>query len=723
MALKKRTTPTQTVSNGTYVPSMEDGAKIKIVNNRYELAHRNQMPFWLDFDRYYKMYESYVNDNAEIWQTKIFIPMVFSVIERFLPRIMAQKPTVNFMARRPDSVDSAQRFQSLFDWQWEQVSRRKDGGMFLESMRFVKEALITGTAVAKLPWILEGRDTKMYNDKDEVVNRYVKYFDGPDFELIDPYDFFYDPEAYDIQRASWIIHRTRKTLDEMREINASKGVEIYKNLNILQDLPADNLSATENDFKMRRKVALGSGQVLNMDDTTDKYELMECWGLFPTFDPETGEPTPDQNLEPRTMVLANRKVIVRDMPFPYWHGKKPFVKYTPFPRSFEFYGVPLIKHLERIQFYMNEFLSQKFDNQVIELNQMIVVDPRANLEDWQLVWRPGGVIRANPEYVKPLALGDVTNGIDGSLQYLSQVSQLTTGLSDYYTTGVNAEETMNKTATGANNIQEQISERVQAAVQVFEEQTIKEIGYQWHGLDAQFIKLPVVVRVIGQDGKPNFPLVHPEDARFQYDVIPEAGSTQPTNEALQRQQFIQAVQLIGANPIMAQQTDWQAVEKEIWTRFGIKEGDKLMVTTPGSNPSQMPGGNQLPGDQPAAPGQMPTSGTQMTGQMAAGAAQGNPAQAAPGGAQAASQAPRGTVSTKLSDLTIREQEQWLQNALGITPDTGSRLQQFAQAHDQAKVDRGLDLIDRHVQGAQSFQQLPGMEMPMLPQQPGQPPTP
>lgn len=681
--------------------SPSEQQRISMVNERFNLGYRNQYPYFTDFDRYYKMYESYVNENNSIWQTKIFIPIVFSVIERFLPRLISSKPTVNFMARNETSVDKAQKMQSLFEWQWDQVSRVRDGGMYMEILRFVKDALITGTAIGKIPWRLQGEDTKYYNDKDEVAVKYVKHFDGPDFQLIDPYDFFVDPEALDIQRASWVIHRTRRTLDEMREINKAKGAEIYKNLDLLEDAAPDTYASNESDFKQRRKVSMGSAQVLTRDTTTDKFELLECWGMFPKLDVD-GKPTKSQVLEPRVITLASRSIIVRDVAYPYWHGKKPFVSYTPFPRSYEFYGIPMIKHIERMQFYMNEFVSQKFDNQVIELNQMLVVAPQANLEDWQLMWRPGGVIRANPDHIKPLALGDVTGGIDGSLQYLSGIVQLTTGLSDYYTSGSNAEGSQNKTATGANIIEEQIAIRIKQAMQVLEEQVIKEIGYQWHGLDGQFIKLPQVVRVIGPDGKPDFPLVDTRDIRESFDVVPEAGSTQPINEALQRQQFLNVLQLIQSNPVMAQQTDWQTVEKELWRRFGFKEGDRLMVTTAGSDPKQMAGGEVFGGQTPGQPN-LPNQTNPGDMMAAAGGGnagfrqgipnspQGGSSQGMPSGDTTVGKV--GKVSVKFADLTAQEQAQYLQ-MMGITPDMESRYERMAIEHDAQKTDRALDLMDR-----------------------------
>jgi hypothetical protein len=340
---------------------------------------------------------------------------------------------------------------------------------------------------------------------------------------------------------------------------------------------------------------------------------------------------------------------------------------------------------------------------------MLVVDPAANLDDWQLVWRPGGVIRAHPEYVKPLPIGDVTGPIDNSLQYLSQVSQLTTGLSDYYTSGVNADQTLNKTATGANDIQEQIAARVQEAVQVLEEQVIKEIGYQWHGLDGQFIKLPLIVRVTGADGKPDFPLIMPDDIRYDFDIIPESGSTQPVNMALQRNQFIQALQLIGSNPAMAQNTDWQQVEKKLWEKFGEKDGNKLMVSTPGSTPQAMAGGQALPGGQPGqspmpqqAPQSQPMpqmsqgSPAQMSGQMMGQAMQSGQPQGMPG-QQPGGQAPmpggpvKVSIVPKFTELTLKEQEQVLRQH-GIEPDMASRLQQFAQNQDQQKFDRANEIL-------------------------------
>jgi len=208
--------------------SIEDQRLVSLVQDRYNLAYRNEYQYWTDFDRYYKLYESYVNDAKTIWNTKIFIPLVFSYIERFLPKLVANKPTVNYMPRRPDSVEKAQKMQALFEWQWDQIRNIKDGGMAMELLHFAKEALVIGTAVAKVPWVLEVEDKKMFDEKGDIVIRQQKVFDGPSFELIDPYDFFFDPEASDLERASWVMHRTRKTLDEMKAVNNAKGVEIQQ---------------------------------------------------------------------------------------------------------------------------------------------------------------------------------------------------------------------------------------------------------------------------------------------------------------------------------------------------------------------------------------------------------------------------------------------------------------------------------------------------------------
>jgi hypothetical protein len=677
--------------------TLADSKYKSVILSRYDLAYRNEFQYWGDFDRYYKLYESYVNESKSIWSTKIFIPLVFSYIERFLPKLVSNKPTVNFMARRPDTVEKAQKMQALFEWQWDQVARLKEGGMPLELIKFCKEALITGTAIAKVPWVLEMDDRKSFDEKGNVVVKKQKLFDGPSFEIIDPYDFFFDPEAYDIQRASWVMHRTRKTLDEMKAVNEAKGVEIYKNLDQIKPTMSGSLSSGDYDFKLRRKTSLGSSQMIVQDDTTDKVELWEMWGLFPKIDKD-GEEVPN-SYEEKVVVLANKNVIVRDIPYPYWHGKKPFIKFTPFPRDFEFYGVPIIKHMERLQFYTNEFVSQKFDNQMINLNQMIVVDPAANLEDWQLVWRPGGVIRARPEFIKPLPLGDVTAPIDTSVNYLSTQMQIATGISDFYSNGVGGNGSENKTATGANLINQQMQTRSSMITAIFEEQVIKEIGSQWHGLDGQFIKIPMVVRVIGPDGKANFPLILPDDMRASYDVMPEAGSSQSPNEALDRQQFIQALQLIGSNPIMAQQTDWQSVEKEIWRRFKIKEGDKLMISTAGSQPQQMPGEGEMPGGQnPAQP-----NGMQPDAQMLSEAAMGRgmptgsnpvgrpPLVGPPGSEESPEEKKPGTISTKFADLTINEQKQWLAQ-LGIQADVLTRTENMSQSVQKEKADRAMEMM-------------------------------
>jgi len=687
-------------ASASYQPTPEESQRLQLVTSRFDIAHTNQWPYFTDFDRYYKMYESYVNEQKSIWQTKIFIPIVFSVVERFLPRILANKPTVNYMARRPDTVDKAQNMQALFDWQWEQVARLKDGGMYLEMLRFVKDALIVGTAFAKIPWVSQTRQIKGYNKDGEVETKNKRFFDGPSFEFCDPYDIFFDPESTGVQQAQWIIHRTRRTLTELQEINAAKGNEIYKNLSVLEDMAGDILASSENDFKYRRKTALGNGQQVVYDKTTNKYELLECWGMFPKLD-KNGKPTKDQELEPRVVTVAGRNVVIRDVPYPYWHGKKPFIAFTPFPRNFEMYGIALTHHIERIQFYTNEFVSQKFDNQVIELNAMIVVDPAANVEDWQLAWRPGGVIRAHPEYIKPLPLGDVTGNIDGSLNYLSEQVQLTTGLSDYYSSGANAQTAQNKTAAGANMIEEQMSTRVMEAVTVLEEQVIKELGYQWHGLDGQFIKLPQVIRVVGDNGKHEFPLVMPEDIRNDYDVQVETGSTQAPNQALMRAQFTQMIGMIQANPAMSAITDWQAVEQEMFNKFGIKNADKFMTGTKGSTQQGILGQNGQP-QTPGQPGQAPQTAGNLMQQTAQGGIQPPQGGQAPG--QPAPKMP-GTVATKFTDLTLNEQKQWLQD-LGIQADMQTRTENFAEQRDAQKHQKAMDMIKQNQLDAPQLPDMP-----------------
>jgi len=358
------------------------------------------------------------------------------------------------------------------------------------------------------------------------------------------------------------------------------------------------------------------------------------------------------------------------------------------------------------------FINQKFDNQVISLNSMLVVDPSANVEDWQLTWRPGGIIRAHPEYIKPLQIGDATPNIDQSLSYLSSVSQLTTGLSDYYTAGTDPQTTEQKTATGANIIEEQIAARLKEAVQVMEEVVIKEIGYQWHGLDGQFVKLPKIIRVIGPTGKPEFPLIMPEDCRYEYDVIPEQGSIEPINKSLLRQQFIQALQMVTSNQFMAQLTDWHTVEMELWKQFGQKQPEKLMTSTPGSQPGSIPGAQQpgMPGGSPGmqAPNNVPQMMAQnMNGQMPMQQRPnpgrpnmqpqqppGIPQQGASGG-QPGMQPPPPPLGIKphFEDLTLSEQRQVLERA-GLQPDMKSRIERFAKEQDQQKTDRALDMIER-----------------------------
>ena len=302
----------------------------KEIVNKYTHSLTWRQPFKEKWDRFYKMYRSYLDDTNYPWQSNVWVPYSFSTVETLAPRMVARRPQIDVMPREAADEEYAEIQSKLIDFEWEAMNADD----IMEDA--VKSQLMYGTAIIKVFWKTETAEVVKKEPVDEtfpelgIVEEEVEEttFDGPEIELIDLYDFFWDPRAIDIESSRWVAHRMYRGLDHLKELQ-KQGV--YKNISLLENAAI----VSDDDQKAQRRGVLGVAVPDSLEANEEgkqMIELIEYWE------------------NDRVVTVANRSIVVRDEPNPYRHGKKPFVRIVDQSVPHEFLGIGELEPIETLQY-------------------------------------------------------------------------------------------------------------------------------------------------------------------------------------------------------------------------------------------------------------------------------------------------------------------------------------------------------------------------------------
>jgi len=481
---------------------------LSIVRDSFKDSENWRRPLQDAWNRYYKLYRSKLEDTDDPWRSNLFIPYAFSTIETILPRLVTNRPRFEFVARGPEDKDRAEVVNEFLHYQWDIMN------MDLEMIKWVKESLLYGTSILKVPWVIE------------------KNYEGPKPQVTDLFNFFTDPDSTTIDNARYVIHRTHQTKEHLLDM---QKLGIYHNVNKIESSVGQDLSKSERY----------ANRGMSVPDT-DKIELLEYWQ------------------DDRVIVVADKKIVIRDEKNPYRCGK-PFVKIVDQIVPHEFHGIGEIEQIESLQYELNDWRNHRMDGKTLTMNPMWWVPPGMDLDDF--VAEPGALFGGDkaPEPIR--TQGDRVSDYREE-EIIKGDIQTTTGVSDYSRGVDSAPGISNETATGISLIQEAANMRFRMKVMIIEEMGIKPLGLMLLELNQQFMDESQVIRVVGERGI-EWKSITPEDIRGEYDLIVEAGSTQPMNEVIRRNRALQMLTLFGNDPDM---TDEGRIElkKQVLQAFNVK---------------------------------------------------------------------------------------------------------------------------------------------------------
>lgn len=274
-------------------------------------------------------------------------------------------------------------------------------------------------------------------------------------ETVPPEEFLISRNAKDLDSASYVAHRCRKTASELIEMGFKKSV--------VDKIPSD----AESDTDLER-AARWDG----VDENAGRGELSTAnTAMRPIWVTESYVKVDwngDGVAEMRKITHAGSGTVILDNE--EWEGPRPFAAITPILMPHRFYGLSLADTIMDLQIIKSTLWRQMLDNLYLANNGQKVIDPDSVEIDDLLVSRPGGIVRtkngAKPmEVFMPIEHGNAGQAAFPAIEYLDTVRENRTGVTRY-NQGIDA-NSLNKTASGITQIMGASQQRIELIARIF----------------------------------------------------------------------------------------------------------------------------------------------------------------------------------------------------------------------------------------------------------------
>lgn len=565
-------------------------------------------------DRSYKLYIAYGGDRQSTikkWQSNVQIPYIQAAVETMVPRIVDARPEFTVMGRNEDDQAKAEKQQELMDYFWELA------GMDATTEDFVRAALIYGTAFLQVSWKKDVRTLKYLSTKDVASKKYKweekekTYFDGPYCEWVDNYNLWYD--WHNTARKSkqfWFkrivltepeIRRRYPMADKERLQLAihSPGGDLVDYAAIRQQVRTTNLYTTKSSSA---QMMSASGTVYGtdkyystQDDTMKMYETFEWWRPFD---------------DSYSVIVGGSYVPIfknGEMPIPMDFKESPFidVSYLKIPGEFEGYGLPLI--LESPQIMLNLVKNQRLDAATLSIHKMWIVNPLANINKDELVTRPFGIIYSiDPNGVREIQFSDIKMSAYKEEELLKNDMQYASGVDDF-SMGVGGGSS---SATEVRHLRESTLERVRMFVNHLGDAYSDVLRY-WMDMTRQLFTDAMTIRVVGEGGQQEFPLIDKDDLRGMFDYKATVLPSIAGQDDVKKKQDMDLYQLLINLPFIdPQKLTSRVIADWGWSMDGISKSEEQQQQQPAIGPDGQPI-PQAPGIPGAPAGAMPPPPTGM----------------------------------------------------------------------------------------------------------------
>lgn len=364
-----------------------------------------------------------------------------------------------------------------------------------------------------------------------------------------------------LKRNRFICHRRRVTISELKEMG-------FKDVD---DLP----SHEDQDFNEERISRYAFDETDEGDNPTQRSSryvwLAEAYIKLDQND--------DGIAELRKITMAGDRILENEE-----IDSCPFVTLTPIILPHKLFGMSIADLVMDLQLLKSTVFRQILDNMYLANNgRYMALDGMVNIDDL-LTSRPGGIVRVKTfDAVKPMQPPLLGAPAFNLLEYIDTIKENRTGVTRY-NQGVDA-DSLNKTATGINQIMSAAQARIELIARVFAETGVKDLFYailenvQKHQDKAMVIRL-----------RNEWVTMDPREWTAKFDMSVTVGLGTGSKEqqlmALNEETQFQLTAMQAGIPIVLPENVYHLRMKALEAK-NIKGGD-LFYTHPQKMPPQQP---------------------------------------------------------------------------------------------------------------------------------------
>lgn len=446
---------------------------------------------WTDI---YRMFLSVLKGQKTPTRAKVFIPVVFQVIESALPKLVnAVLGDSDFFSVIADDEKDKKVADLVFKLLTVQLEM---ADMFMKFIDFGKQLLLYGTSYffvfwkVRRAWVIERTPirkdisflgvsfgSQLLRWEEKLVFKVVER--RPEVEVPDIADVYPDPNSENekVDKAEGVFIRSVTTMQDMDEQSRGK-FPVYANFDRLRTSKLETAKGIQTDSRpviQDRRAIRRSTQ--SMPDKAE-VELLSYWGKY--------DLDGDGFREEVLIVIADRRVLVKAIRNPFHHQERPILRTTLFNVPKEWYGIGMVEPIIPLQHELNTLRNQRLDNINLAINRMWKVNSLADVDVDALISLPNGIILTDDmEAVQPIVMPDVTaSAYNDSAIIQNDIENATAPKS---VQGTPESGRLGRTARGAQLIIGQALEKFGLSAKVTEHSALKRLLRMFYQLDLQFL--------------------------------------------------------------------------------------------------------------------------------------------------------------------------------------------------------------------------------------------
>jgi len=345
----------------------------------------------------------------------------------------------------------------------------------------VFECVLFGTAIMKGPFAVD----KEYPNWDEEGNYNPSIVTVPKVEHTSVWDFYPDPDAFNIEDCTYVVERHRLTRSQVR---ALKKRPFFRSSSI-----EEAILSGENYDREWWEESLTDSEVSSDGNDVERYEVLEFWG---TIDKEIAE---EQGLEIPKQYLNDDEIqincwtcnneILRFVINPFTPKRIPYVASPYELNPYSFFGVGLSENMDDTQTLMNGFMRLAVDNAILSGNLLIEVDETNLAPGQDLTVYPGKIFRRQGGAPGQAIFGTKFPNVSSENMMLFDkarvLSDESSGLPSY-SYGQTGVQGTGRTASGISMLMGAASNSIRTVIKNMDDYMLRPLGESLFAFNMQF---------------------------------------------------------------------------------------------------------------------------------------------------------------------------------------------------------------------------------------------